>query len=171
MNFFTQALYHRTQSDDEDIADIASEEWELTNERYEEHLRALAPQMPPGVCELNALLLHDARLQELAQQDDRLLMVLHKDIPPRDVVLLTYDLVAQPAFEPFAPVPRVWSQPTLFQFDEISATQQDAATIWEQAIVFANGWLLRLRFRDVRVELARPLEFPGEGVRALAATA
>ncbi len=49
MRFFTRDLYERGQSTIDDIVDAAEDEWELANQRYEEHLQAIGPQLPPHV--------------------------------------------------------------------------------------------------------------------------
>jgi len=41
-------------------------------------------------------LLHDAVVSNIAREGDKLIMVLQKDIPPRDTVILTYSLIEDP---------------------------------------------------------------------------
>jgi hypothetical protein len=157
MKFFTRELYRRCRSSDEDVVDAASAEWEQANERYEQHLREVEARMPPEVREMTSLLLHDARVQAIAQRGSRLLMVLQKDVPPRDLVFLDYELDGEPALEPFLDSPRDWARPTDFQFDEVGVDEQGGRPVFTQSIVFGNGWLLRLRFRGVKVTLASPV--------------
>jgi hypothetical protein len=157
MKFFTPDLYARCQSRDETILDSATEEWEQANERYEQQVQALEARMPPQLHEFTSLLLHDARILALARDGERLFMVLHKDIPPRDVVFLVYHLDGEPILEPFAQSPRDWSRQTDFQFDELDVVEGSDPPAYQQEIVFGNGWLLRLRFRDVQVTLAQAL--------------
>jgi hypothetical protein len=157
MKFFTRDLYRRCQSSDEDVVEAASEEWEQANERYERHLRDLEKRMPAQVRELSSLLLHDARVQALARHGNRLLMVLHKDIPPRDLVFLDYELEGETTLEPFVDSPKDWQRPTDFQFDEVDLAGTGGRPVFRQSIVFGNGWLLRLHFRDVKVVLASPV--------------
>jgi hypothetical protein len=159
MKYFTRDLYRRCQSDDESVLDAACREWEQANERYDQHVQAIEARMSPHLREFTALLLHDARVQAIGQRDGRLLVVLHKDIPPRDLVVLDYQLEAEPVLEPFTDAPRDWSGQTDFQFDELDVASDDPL-VYSQAIVFGNGWLMRLLFRDVRVTLAEPV-YPG----------
>src|SRR5207244_1311307 len=112
--------------------------------------------------EFNELLLHDAALQVLARDENRLLMVLKKDVPPRDVIVLSYDLDDLPVLVPFEKQPREWQKPTRFDFDEFDQLQERDQTVYLQSIVFANGWELRLRFRDLRMTTAVPLCPGGE---------
>jgi hypothetical protein len=172
VNFFTRDLYqrcrsagagqHRQQDElhsslEEDVLDAACEEWERVNERYTQHLHALESRLPAHLREFASLLLHDARVLSVARQGNRLLMVLHKDIPPRDIVLLDYDLDGEPVLEPFAEAPSDWSRPTDFQFDELDVVAESPRPLYRQSVVFGNGWLMALCFHDVRVTLAQPL--------------
>jgi hypothetical protein len=160
MRFYTRELYQRGQSEDTATLNAAEEEWERVNEAYEQHLRAIEPLMPPSVREMNAILLHDAEVRSISRQGKRLLMVLLKDIPPRDLVLLDYGLAAEPVLEPFTPAPGDWSRPTDFLYDELDVVEGAGGPIFTQGIIFGNGWLLRLRFRDARVPGAVPLSRP-----------
>ncbi len=167
MRFFTRDLYRRTRSDDDDVLDAAAEEWECANEAYRAHRAAIEPLMTAGVREMAGLLLHDAEVRTLARENGRLHLVLHKDIPPRDLVLLDYELVGEPSVETFTDAPRPWEAATDFQFDELDAEREGGGVVFTQAIVLGSGWLVRLRFRDVRVTVAQPLSAPEAG-RAMA---
>jgi hypothetical protein len=157
MKYFTRDLYRRCRSTDEAVLNAACEEWEQTNEAYERHLAAIAPEFPPPIREFADLLLHDAKVQSIARQGNQLILVLHKDIPPRDLVILNYELDGEPVVEPFADAPADWSRPTTFQFDELDIEDKEGFKICSQSIVFANGWLMRLRFRDVQATVAKSI--------------
>ena len=62
-----------------------------------------------------------------------------------------------PVIEPFTDHPEDWSKPTDFQFDEFDVLEEAGRPLYTESIVFGNGWLMRLRFRDVRVSLAQPM--------------
>jgi hypothetical protein len=168
MKFFTRDLYQRCRSNDDDVLDAACAEWEQANEHYAQHLHALQSRLPEHLREFSSLLLHDARVQSIARLDQRLIMVLHKEIPPRDVVVLDYDLESEPILEPFLESPTDWSRLTDFQFDELDIEAEEGRHLFSQSIVFGNGWLMRLRFRDIQVTLARPA-IPDFGIFAPAA--
>jgi hypothetical protein len=159
MKFFTPDLYRRCRSRDEAVLDAATQEWEQANERYEQHIKALEAGMPSHLIEFSSLLLHDARVQAIARGAGKLVMVLHKDIPPRDLVILDYALEGEPVVEPFVEAVGDWTRQTDFQFDELDIVEGSDPPLYTQSIVFGNGWLLRLRFRDVRVVVAEPV-FP-----------
>ncbi len=155
MRYFTRDLYRRCRSTDEAVLNAACEEWEQANEAYERHLATVEPEFPPHLREFAAVLLHDAKVQSIARRGNQLILVLHKDIPPRDLVLLCYELVGEPVVEPFADAPTDWTRPTTFQFDELDIVREEEGKLHSQSIVFSNGWLMRLRFRDVRVTVAQ----------------
>ncbi len=166
MKFFTRELYERTQSEDEAILDASEEEWESALRAYEKHLQGIEPELPVHIREFQELLLHDAVVQSIGREDNRLILILRKDIPPRDLVILSYDLESEPVLETFARHPRDWARTTDFNFDEFDVIRNSGGSLYTQEIVFGNGWLLRLRFRDVRLTRAAPL-FPIEGGAAI----
>lgn len=160
MKFFTRDLYQRCRSTDETVLNAACEEWERANEAYERHLAAIESAFPPHLRDFAGLLLHDAKVQSIARQDELLVLVLEKDIPPRDLVILCYDLDGEPVLEPFADASTEWSLPTTFQFDELDIVNEPKSSFYTQSIIFGNGWLMRLRFHDVDMTVAQPMRFP-----------
>jgi hypothetical protein len=69
--------------------------------------------------------------------------------------------------QPFARHPPDWSAPTSFNFDEFDVIHKDGRVLYTQEIVFGNGWLLHLQFRDVQTTLAHPLYLAPQPVPAL----
>ena len=90
--------------------------------------------------------------------------------PPRDLVILDYALEAEPILEPFAKAPRDWSGSTDVNFDEFDLIEDGERLLYTESIVFGNGWVMHLCFRDVRVTLADPL-FASPGLAAVARSA
>src|SRR5206468_3112669 len=88
--------------------------------------------------------------------------VLRKDIPPQDLVVLTYTLLEEPRLDPEALPPERRLQVLDFQYDEFDVTTLDGQQVYSQSIMFGNGWEMALRFRDVQVTLAEPL-YPAAG--------
>ncbi|HKI31515.1 MAG TPA: DUF4085 family protein [Gemmataceae bacterium] len=162
MNYFTRDLVRRLSSDDDSVVNAAHREWEEANERYERHLRTIEPELPPHVREFNDLLLHDAVVSNIAREGDKLIMVLQKDIPPRDTVILTYSLIEDPVIDPEALPAEDRLKVMDFQYDEFDLVRAGENKVYAQGIVFGNGWEMTLRFTDVRVTLAQALyPFPG----------
>jgi hypothetical protein len=162
MIYFTRDLVRRLGSDDDSVVNAAHQEWEEANERYETHLRAIEPELPLQVREFNDLLLHDAVVSSIAREGDKLIMVLQKDIPPRDTVILTYTVTEDPAIDPEALPAEDRLKVMDFQYDELDLVRSGENRIYVQRIVFGNGWEMTLRFTDVRVTLAQALyPFPG----------
>lgn len=166
MRYFTPDLYRRCRSTDEAVLSAACEEWERANEAYERHLAAIESTFSSELRAFAGLLLHDAKVQSIARQDDLLVMVLEKDIPPRDLVILCYDLDGEPVIEPFTDAATDWRLPTTFQFDELDVLNEPKSHLYTQSIVFGNGWLMRLRFHDVGMTVAKPMR-PAAGSDSL----
>jgi hypothetical protein len=84
-------------------------------------------------------------------------MVLRKDIPPQDVLILTYFLTQEPIVDKNA-LPACCRGPVMdFQYDEFELISENDRKIYSQDILFGNGWEMRLRFRDVQVSTASPV--------------
>ncbi len=158
MKFFTRALIERYGSDDSAVANAADTEWEKALEAYELHLRAIEPELPEHIREFNRLLLHDALVCNMGRRDDRLIMVLLKEIPPCQLVILTYTLTEEPMFDRAGLTlePRAVLD---FQCDELDVVHEGGEKIFTQSIRFGTGLEMTLRFRDLKVVLADPIDF------------
>jgi hypothetical protein len=157
MKYFTPELYLRGQSADDAVVRAVEEAWEEASERYERHLRVIEPEMPEHVREFGNLLLHDADVYSIARRDSQLIMVLRKDAPPCDVVVLTYHLTEEPHLSKGL-FPKEYSSVGMqFLYDEMDLIKEGGRTVYAQSILFSNGWEMALRFSDVRVLLAQPV--------------
>jgi len=157
MKYFTPELIDLLSSSDDDVVDAAEVEWERRLEHYERDLQLIEPELPPHIREFNGLLLHDARVYSLARQGDRLIIVLRKDIPPRDLVVITYALTEEPLIDREALSPKERSPVMDYLYNEFRLVQDGASRIFEESILFGNGWEVQLRFRDVQFTLAEPI--------------
>jgi Protein of unknown function (DUF4085) len=162
MKYFTRDLIERFGAPDDAVARKAEAEWEAANERYEQHLRSIEPKLPQHIRAFNELLLHDAVVTSLARQGDKLIMVLLKDIPPRDLVTLTYTLAEEPTIQRQDAACEQRTKVMDFQYDEFDLIE-GGELVYYQSIVFGNGWEISIRFRDVQVALAEPL-YPLPGI-------
>jgi hypothetical protein len=159
MKYFTPELIEQLNSPERAIANAADAEWDRRLEEYEAHLQRLAPKLPEHLREFNQLLLHDARVREIARSGEQFLMILRKDIPPCNLVILTYLLLEDPSVDREALPPAGRSPVMDFLYDEFDLEHVEGQQAYRQSILFSNGWEIRLRFRDVRVILAEPI-FP-----------
>lgn len=160
MKHFTRDLIERYGSPDDAVARAADAEWEAALERYDRDLRAIEPELPEHVRAFTRLLLHDAMVWSIARQGDRLIMVLRKDVPPRDVVTLTYTLTEEPVIDREALTPVFRGQVMDFRYDEFEQIRQGGRQTYAQSILFGNRWEMTLRFSDVQVSLAEPIYPP-----------
>lgn len=62
MRFFNPELYVRFNSADDEIADLANEEWEKALRDYQRHLDSIRDRMPSQVRKVTELCLHDAEV-------------------------------------------------------------------------------------------------------------
>jgi hypothetical protein len=157
MRYFTPEQLARLGSDDPAVVRAAEAEWDRRLEQYEQELRQIEPDLPEHVRRFNDLLLHDARVYSLARQGDQLILVLRKDIPPRDLVIVTYDLAGEPVIDTEALPADARSAVMDFDYDEFGLVREGDQVLYTQSILFSNGWEVQLRFRDVRFVLAEPL--------------
>jgi hypothetical protein len=166
MKYFTRDLQERYGSEDDAVADAANAEWEAVLERYERYLQTIANELPEQVRHFTELRLHDAVIWSIVRQANKLIMILHKDVPPRDVVILTYTLTQEPVIDKEA-LPAAHRCSTMdFQYDEFELLRDGDRANYAQSIVFGNGWEMSLRFSDVEVALAEPV-YPLAGTRLI----
>jgi hypothetical protein len=160
MKYFTPQLYVRGQSPDETTQREVERLWEEEVERYDRHLATIAPQLSDSLRAYADLLLHDSVVESLSRRGDRLVMVLRRDVPPRDVVTVTYLLAGEPVINKEA-LPAEQRCPQMeFLYDELDVLPEGDQKVFVQAILFSNGWEMQLHFRDVEVVFAEPL-YPG----------
>ena len=101
--------------------------------------------------------MHDAIVWSIARQGDKLIMVLRKDVPPQDVVILTYTLIEEPVIDRDALSSDYRSELMDYKYDEFELIRDGERPTYAQSILFGNGWEMSLRFSDVQVSLAEPV--------------
>ena len=158
MKYFTPELHVRMQDFASDATmDAAEAASEAAGQRYDAHLQALAPEMPPWYRQFDDLLLQGAQVWAIGRSGDQFLMVLHKEIPPRDVVVLTYTLTREPFIDREALPPLYRSGVMDFLYDEFDLVREKGEKHGVHSILFGNGWEIRLQFPDVKVTTMEPL--------------
>jgi hypothetical protein len=163
MKYFTPELYVRGQADDDETQHEVDRLWDEAVERYDEQLQRIRPELPDHIrFFLDELLLHDADVYSMARQPGKFIMVLRKDIPPRDLVILTYTLLAEPVVNPAAFPSDHKSHSMLYMYNELDLVHDGDQAYYTESILFGNGWEVQLKFSDVQVTLAQPVFPPGE---------
>jgi hypothetical protein len=163
MKHFTRDLIERYGSPDDAVARAADAEWEGVLERYEQGLQAIEAELPEHIRGFTQLRLHGALVLSVARQGEKLILVLRKDVPPRDVVILTYTLAAEPVIDRDALSPDRRTSTMEFLYDEFELIGEQGRPCYAQSILFGNGWEMSLRFSDVQVSLGEPV-YPPPGV-------
>src|SRR5207253_11271400 len=140
MKYFTPELIERLGSTDDAVAGAAHKEWENALQRYENYLKSIEAELPEHVREFSELLLHDAIVLSIVRRQEQLIMVLRKDIPPRDVLILTYFLTQEPVVDQNALAACCRGPVMDFQYDEFELISENDRTVYSQSILFGNGW-------------------------------
>ncbi len=156
MKYFTPELYMMGQAEDDETANEADRLWDEALERYERRLEEIRPELPEHVRAFNELLLHDAVVESMYRVRDKLVFVALKDIPPRDLVTMTYTLAAEPVINKEA-LAGEGCEVMEFMYDELDVMEENGQKVFTQSILFSNGWEVQLRFRDVEVVIAEPI--------------
>jgi hypothetical protein len=113
--------------------------------------------LPPNVRAFGDLLLHDAEVLSIANRGNEFLIVLRKDIPPCDVVILTFVLTAEPMINTAALPPEDISPVMQFLYAELDVVRERDQQVYIESILFSNGWEVQLRFRNVQVIRTDPV--------------
>jgi hypothetical protein len=98
MKYFTPALLERLASPDDEVADAAHGEWERARARWKRRWPKIKSAFPETVRRFEAasVCLHDARVLSLVRNGETLVVVLQREVPAQDVVLLTFTLAEEP---------------------------------------------------------------------------
>src|SRR5579864_4329262 len=104
MRYFTPELLKRLASSNDDVADAADKEWERAIGLARRRWRSIRRAFPEGVqvFEDEGICLHDARVVSVARRGDTLVLILEKEPPAKEVVLLTFTLIGEPFIDPEA---------------------------------------------------------------------
>src|SRR5438552_891021 len=159
MQYFTPELIVRGQSSDSQTLNEVEAAWDEACARYGAYLDSVRAEMPSGLRRVEeSYYLHDAVIQSMGRRDGEFFIVLQLDTPPRTLLTLCYDLVAEPEIDRQALPAAVrttggWVE---WQYDEIAQVHGGPAT-WRQSILLSNGWEVTLHFRDVQVQEAESL--------------
>jgi hypothetical protein len=158
MKYFTPDLYLRLQDREPDAMDAADTAWSDAAERYDNYLQSILPELPSAVRQLlEGYYLHDAEVLSAGRQGDSFVLLLQLDVPPHDLLSITYTLMAEPLIDRSAlPVERRSPRMT-WQYEELEVCGQGDGRHYRHAILFSNGWEIQIPFREVRLATVQPI--------------
>jgi hypothetical protein len=158
MKYFTPDLYVRLQDRESEAMDTADAAWEDAAQRYDGYLQTILPELPPPVRQLlEGYYLHDAEVLSAGRQGDCFVIVLQLDVPPNDLLSITYTLTAEPLIDRSA-LPAEYRSPRMtWQYEELEVCGSGEARHCRQGILFSNGWEIQVSFREVRLVSVQPI--------------
>lgn len=141
MRFFTPDLYLRFNSNNDEIADQANDEWEKAIDSYQTYLKKL--NLPESVKKLTEINLHDAELSDFQEVDlHQTVMSLKNNQYVYCLIYQTTNLVRKENF------PQKWlfsDQRKHFLYDELDL--QDSAFL--HRILWSDGEILEIPFTSI----------------------
>jgi hypothetical protein len=158
MKYFTRDRYLAMQNFQEDAMDAADANWQRAVHAYEGYLQTIRPELAEPVRQLlDGFYLHDARVLSMGQRGDTLVISLQLDVPPNDLLTITYTLAEPPEVkkESFPWVKDAYAVQWLY--DEIELLREGSQRHFVHSVLLSNGWEMRLPFRDVQTTTAFPL--------------
>src|SRR2546425_205869 len=97
MKYFTPELCSSLQNFDEAAMNAADAAWEDAVQRYDSYLHVIRPELAESVRQLlDGFYLHDANVLSMGQRGDDFVVVLQLDVPPHDVLTISYNLESPP---------------------------------------------------------------------------
>src|SRR5271170_2961477 len=106
MKYFTQQRSQALQNFDGPAMDAADADWEAAVEQYDGYLQTIRPDLPEPVLRLlDGFYYHDARVLSLGRRDDVFVISLQLDVPPNELLTLSYALAGPPELREH-PTPR-----------------------------------------------------------------
>jgi hypothetical protein len=160
MNYFTRERYLAQQLSDAAAMDAADAAWEQAVARYDAYLQTIRPDLPECTRQLlDGFDRHDARVLSMGQRGDTFLISMQLDVPPNELLTITYTLAGPPEMKTEKFPGGEGSAPPRWLYDEIELVQQGDRKHCIHSIVFSNGWETHIPFRDVQMATAIPM-FP-----------
>jgi hypothetical protein len=138
--------------------DAADAAWSEAADHYDHYLQTILPELPPAIRQLiEGYYLHDAEVLSAGRQGDTFVLQLQLDVPPKDLLSITYTLTAEPLIDCSAlPVEHRSSRMT-WQYEELEVCGQGDDRHYRHTILFSNGWEIQIPFREVRLATVQPI--------------
>lgn len=155
MKFFTPELLNRVRSADEDVADAAHDDWELAIKRSNRRWRAIRSAVPERVRRFDEtpICLHDAEVLGMGREGDTFVMLLETEPPSSKPVVLTFTLEEAPAIQTGSLTGARQGRPIYWLYEEWDLDRRKRPTL---EVLFGNGWVLKLVFRDFHYLVTEP---------------
>jgi hypothetical protein len=132
--------------------------WQEAVDRYAVYCDSVEPLLPPGFRKMQSdYYLHDAVVTGMGRRGDHFVIVLRLDSPPNDLLLMEYDLIAEPILNAEALPPQYRSKGKVQWLHDEAELTATAPAGNLHSILLSNGWEVRLPFKDVRVDQAHAL--------------
>ncbi len=150
--------YLALQHAEPEAMNAADTAWEDAVEQYDAFLRSIVPELPEAVRNLlDGFYLHDARVLSIGRRDDAFLISLQLDVPPRDLLTITYTLAATPEINKKAFAPPGGEHAPLWLYEEIEVIREPEKRFFAHDVLLSNGWVMRIPFSDVQLQVADPV--------------
>jgi hypothetical protein len=160
MKYFTPERYRALQHTDESAMPAADADWESAVDQYESYLLTIRSEMPESVRRLlDGFYLHDAIVLSMGRSGDQLCITLQLDVPPRDLLFVTYSLEGPPEINREAFPANGSPQNPQWLYDEIEQVRTGQQCYFVHSVLLSNGWEIHVPFRGVTVTTAAPV-FP-----------
>ncbi len=158
MKYFTPELYIRLQDREPEAMDAADDTWTDAAARYDNYVQSIHPELPSAVQQLlEGYYLHDAQILSVGRQGDTFVILLQLDVPPNDLLAITYTLAAEPLIDRSA-LPAEYRSPCMtWQYEELEVCENGDSKYYRHAILFSNGWEIQVPFRDVQLATVQPI--------------
>lgn len=158
MRYFTPERYLAFQQTDRAAMDAADAAWESAVEQYDAYLQTIRPGLPEPVrLLLEGYYLHDGRVLGMGRRDNQFLIALQLDVPPNDLLLITYTLTAEPEISRTAFPADGPSDRAEWLYEEIEQFGDGGGRSFVHSFLLSNGWEVRLPFREVTLTTASSL--------------
>jgi hypothetical protein len=158
MRYFTPQRYLALQNADPLAMNAADADWDEAVEHYDAYLQSIIQEIPETVRSLlDGFYLHDARVLIIGQREDTFLISLQLDVPPKELLTITYTLAGSAKINKQGFSPPGGEHAPVWLYEEIESLRESDKQIFAHDILLSNGWVLRIPFSDVKLEVADPV--------------
>lgn len=167
MKYFTPELLDRFGSAEDEVAQVASKEWEQAHERYLAHLQEIKAKIPKRVrLLLRRYYLHDAKVLTIAYDEQPFFSIfLQLDTPSKEMIELRYRLAGRPRCIQHSVISdgeKPWQWWLYDEFEVVLDKEKERfLPIFMHSILLTGGVELELPFYDLRCRRFGRAMFPG----------